>query len=186
MPLEGERFLAGLRALVYLSAGSFGVRPTVFLFYDLLGALQDALPVDRGRTYLAGYSMGGFSVFKIGPRGGYRWKAVLCISGAILNSGVRAVDVAWHDMPLYVVTGARDDTIPTKYSEETAGFLAGIGLPVSFYQEPTGEHILRTLMPSLQRAWTDMLAGTNRPDSVPSGHGGFSLPPSAPPAQVRT
>lgn len=33
------RFLAGLRALVYLSAGSFGVRPGVFLFYDLLGAV---------------------------------------------------------------------------------------------------------------------------------------------------
>ena len=33
------RFLAGLRALIYLSAGSFGVRPSVFLFYDLLGAL---------------------------------------------------------------------------------------------------------------------------------------------------
>jgi membrane protein DedA with SNARE-associated domain len=33
------RFLAGLRALVYLSAGSFGVKPSVFLFYDLLGAL---------------------------------------------------------------------------------------------------------------------------------------------------
>jgi membrane protein DedA with SNARE-associated domain len=33
------RFLAGLRALVYLSAGSFGVRPTVFLLYDLVGAL---------------------------------------------------------------------------------------------------------------------------------------------------
>lgn len=33
------RFLAGLRALVYLSAGSFGVRPAVFLFYDLLGAV---------------------------------------------------------------------------------------------------------------------------------------------------
>lgn len=33
------RFLAGLRALVYLSAGSFGVRPAVFLIYDLSGAL---------------------------------------------------------------------------------------------------------------------------------------------------
>src|SRR5208282_4639018 len=33
------RFLAGLRALVYLSAGSFGVRPAVFLLYDVLGAL---------------------------------------------------------------------------------------------------------------------------------------------------
>jgi len=33
------RFLAGLRALIYLSAGSFGVRPAVFLVYDLLGAI---------------------------------------------------------------------------------------------------------------------------------------------------
>lgn len=33
------RFLAGLRALIYLTAGSFGVRPTVFLLYDLIGAL---------------------------------------------------------------------------------------------------------------------------------------------------
>ncbi|HEX3466997.1 MAG TPA: hypothetical protein VHT05_02735 [Candidatus Elarobacter sp.] len=154
--------------------------------YDLLDALQRALPVDRGRTYLAGYSMGGFSVFKIGPRGGYRWRAVMCISGAILNSGVRAVDLAWHDMPLYVVTGAHDDSIPTKYGEQTAGFLAGIGLPVSFYEEPNGSHALRTLIPSLQRAWTDMLAGTEHPESVPANRGGTGLPPAIPAAKVKT
>jgi membrane protein DedA with SNARE-associated domain len=33
------RFFAGFRALVYLSAGSLGVTPARFLFYDLLGAL---------------------------------------------------------------------------------------------------------------------------------------------------
>src|SRR6202795_1052603 len=33
------RFLAGLRALIYLSAGSFGVRPAIFLVYNLLGAI---------------------------------------------------------------------------------------------------------------------------------------------------
>lgn len=33
------RFLAGLRALVYLSAGSLGVPTSRFLMYDLLGAL---------------------------------------------------------------------------------------------------------------------------------------------------
>lgn len=33
------RFLAGLRALIYLSAGSFGVRPAIFFVYDLMGAL---------------------------------------------------------------------------------------------------------------------------------------------------
>jgi membrane protein DedA with SNARE-associated domain len=33
------RFLAGLRALVYVTAGSFDVSPARFLFYDLAGAL---------------------------------------------------------------------------------------------------------------------------------------------------
>lgn len=48
------RFLAGLRALVYLSAGSFGVPPARFLIYDLLGALI-SVPV----VVSAGYFFGG-------------------------------------------------------------------------------------------------------------------------------
>jgi len=152
--------------------------------YDLLALLQSQLPIDRGRTYLAGYSMGGFSVFKIGPRGGSRWSGVLCISGAILNSGVRAVTIAWRTTPLYVVTGAHDESIPTKYGEQTAGFLAGLGLPVSFYEEPRGSHTLRTLWPSLERAWDDMHAALTRPETVPIARSGFALPAGAPTAAV--
>ena len=149
--------------------------------YDLLGAAQEAFAADRGRTYLAGYSMGGFSVFMIGPRGGYRWAGVLCISGGIHNSGVRPVTVAWHDMRLYVVTGAHDDSIPTQYSEQTAGYLAGLGLPVSFYRQQDGTHALRTLAPSLERAWSDMHASLTRPENVPLVRSGLPLP-GAPPA----
>jgi len=47
------RFLAGLRALIYLSAGSFGVRPPVFLFYDLAGAMI-SVPVVVSLGYLFG------------------------------------------------------------------------------------------------------------------------------------
>jgi membrane protein DedA with SNARE-associated domain len=50
------RFLAGLRALVYLSAGSFGVRPTVFLFYDLLGALI-SVPIVVTLGYVFGHQL---------------------------------------------------------------------------------------------------------------------------------
>jgi predicted esterase len=152
--------------------------------YDLLALLQNQLPVDRGRTYLAGYSMGGFSVFKIGPRGGSRWSGVLCVSGAILNSGVRAVSIAWRYTPLYVVTGAHDESIPTKYGEQTASYLASIGLPVSFYEEPHGSHTLRTLWPSLERAWEDMHAALTRPETVPVARSGFGLPAGAPAAAV--
>ena len=52
-------------------------------------------------------------------------------------------------------------------------------------QEPNGSHALRTLTPSLQCAWTDMLAGSERPDSVPVARNGFALPPSVPAAAVK-
>lgn len=148
--------------------------------YDLLAALQSAFPVDRGRTYLVGYSMGGFTVFKIGPRGGYRWSAALCISGAILNSGVRPVTVAWQSLPIYVVTGANDTSIPARYGEQTAAYLAGIGLPVSFYEEAKGTHAMRTLTPSLARAWDDMHASLVRPENVPTPRGIGGLAQNAP------
>ena len=48
------RFLAGLRALIYLSAGSFGVTPGRFLIYDLLGAII-SVPI----VVSIGYVFGG-------------------------------------------------------------------------------------------------------------------------------
>lgn len=47
------RFLAGLRALVYLTAGSLGVSPGRFVFYDLLGALI-SVPIVVSIGYLFG------------------------------------------------------------------------------------------------------------------------------------
>lgn len=47
------RFLAGLRALIYLSAGSLGVAPSRFFFYDLLGALV-SVPVVVSIGYFFG------------------------------------------------------------------------------------------------------------------------------------
>ncbi len=47
------RFLAGLRALIYLSAGSLGVKPATFLFYDLLGALI-SVPIVVSLGYIFG------------------------------------------------------------------------------------------------------------------------------------
>jgi membrane protein DedA with SNARE-associated domain len=47
------RFLAGLRALIYLTAGSFGLSPGRFLIYDLLGAVI-SVPVVVSIGYLFG------------------------------------------------------------------------------------------------------------------------------------
>jgi membrane protein DedA with SNARE-associated domain len=63
------RFLAGLRALVYLSAGSFGVPPSRFLIYDLAGAMI-SVPIVVSLGYLFGGELeravrliGGFERF---------------------------------------------------------------------------------------------------------------------------
>ena len=47
------RFLAGLRALIYLSAGSFGVPQSRFFLYDLLGALI-SVPIVVSLGYVFG------------------------------------------------------------------------------------------------------------------------------------
>lgn len=60
------RFLAGVRALIYLTAGSLGVSPANFVFFDLLGALI-SVPIVVSLGFLFGGQieevfryMGGF------------------------------------------------------------------------------------------------------------------------------
>ncbi len=47
------RFLAGVRALIYLTAGSLGFSPGKFVFYDLLGAVI-SVPIVVSLGYLFG------------------------------------------------------------------------------------------------------------------------------------
>lgn len=135
--------------------------------YDVLRAAQNALRTDPRRCYLVGYSMGGFSVFKIGPSYPH-WTAVMDIAGALLNSGVPAVRFAWRETPVYVVTGTHDASIPSIYAQETAQYLTGMGLPAGLYIQPEGNHGVRTLMPALTSAWADMHAGVIRASAVPA------------------
>lgn len=146
----------------YARAHYFYAEPGATDVYDALRAARDALPVDPRHVYLVGYSMGGFSLFRLGPRSGAPWTAVMCISGSVLNDEMRTVLDAWREMPVYVVTGARDDVVPTKDGEATALALHQNGLPVSFYQEPSGTHSIHTLIPSLSAAWHDMHGGIVR------------------------
>ncbi|HYK52263.1 MAG TPA: hypothetical protein VEV38_01870 [Candidatus Eremiobacteraceae bacterium] len=141
--------------------------------YQTADEVAKAYNIDLHRVYLAGYSMGGFSVFKIGPTHGAVWHAVLCIAGSILNSETASVMRVWKNTPIYVVNGKLDQSIPPMYGELTAVWLAGMGVPTGFYQEPKGTHFLPTLMPSLTQAWHDMIAGVvrNTPDVSQNGEG---------------
>ncbi len=130
--------------------------------YQLAGDVRGAFGFPRQRVFLVGYSMGGFSIYKIAPMHAETWSGVMSISGAILNSETADVTYRLRSTPIYVVTGSNDDNIPTAYGEETAAFLASAGLPVSFYEQRGGTHYLPSLVPSLTLAWNDMLSGRVR------------------------
>jgi poly(3-hydroxybutyrate) depolymerase len=154
--------------------------------YDTLAEVSSAFHVDPSRTFLAGYSMGGFSVFKLGPMHADRWAAMLCVSGAILNSETAAVRQGFQKKPIYVVTGSADDSIPPKYGRMTAAYLQAAGLPVSFYWQERGTHALRSLMPSLTQAWRDMISGVvRRPANVQLDAGLPDRPFPVPDASLR-
>lgn len=148
--------------------------------YQVTETVMSAYAVDPRRTYLVGYSMGGFSVFKVGPEHPAQWSAVMCVAGSVLNSDAESVRSGFAHTRMYVVNGAKDENIPPQYGELTAQWLAGIGIPTGFYQQPNGTHYLMTLMPVLTKAWHEMLAGTIASDAQPASISQTQLPILAP------
>lgn len=130
--------------------------------YDALAAATQAFTTDRRKRYLAGYSMGGFSVYAIAPIHPNSWSGVMSIAGALLGSRSRAVVAMLPTTPFYILTGARDDNIPTQYPTTTAVFLRNAGIPVTFYSDPIATHRLSTLRTILAQAWNDMENGVVR------------------------
>jgi len=170
------------------ATGSIVVAPYGRGYYDFRGAIADvydtvavagkAFSIDARKRFLAGYSMGGFSVFEVGPVHADMWSGIMCISGALLGHDAHAVTAMLSRTPFYVLTGSDDDSIPTSYPTATAVFLNASGIPVSFYSQPHGTHRIVTLLPIFTQAWDDMHRGIVR--SPPPVMGGMALP-AAPP-----
>ncbi len=145
--------------------------------YDALDAANRVFRIDRRRQYLAGYSMGGFSAFRLAPMRPNDWAAVMCISGSLLASRAPRVSTM-QNTRFYIVTGARDDNVPTAFATSTAIFLRDAGLAVTYYSQPDGTHALYSLQPIFSEAWREMERGIVR---TPAGlTGGANLPEVAP------
>ena len=142
--------------------------------YDALDAASIAFNVDVRRRYLAGYSMGGFSVFNIAPLHPNDWSAVMSIAGALLNSRASRLLSTMPRARFYVLTGAQDPIVSTKFAIDTAVFLRDSGLAVTFYSQSDGTHSLYSLRSILTQAWLDMERGVVRRPVGLTGNG--SLP----------
>jgi len=145
--------------------------------YDALDEASRSFAVDAHKRYLAGYSMGGFSAFRIAPIRPEDWSAVMCIAGSLLNSRAGQIVTAMPNARFYVLTGAKDAIVPTLYPIVTAIFLRDSGLAVTFYSDPNGTHELYSLRAILSQAWDDMERGIVR---LPTGlSGSANLPDNA-------
>ncbi|HEX4013319.1 MAG TPA: alpha/beta hydrolase-fold protein [Candidatus Cybelea sp.] len=147
--------------------------------YDALEAATAAFNVDVKKRYLAGYSMGGFSAFKIAPMHPNDWAGVMSIAGALLNSRSQRVLATMPRARFYILTGAHDSIVPTGFAIDTAVFLRDYGVAVTFYSQPDGTHSLFTLRPILEQAWLDMDRAVIHPPASLDGSG--SLPEGLPP-----
>jgi predicted esterase len=158
--------------------GYYNFRGSTSDVYDALHAAQSVFAIDRRKRFLAGYSMGGFSVFEVAPVHPDEWAAVMCVSGGLLGSDSSRIVSSMARKPFYVLTGSADDSVPTQYPTATAAFLQSSGIDVSFYSQPGGSHRLVTLMPILTQAWSDMLHQVVR--APPVAFGNLKLPTAIP------
>lgn len=157
--------------------GRYDYRDSESDVYDAFDAASRAFSIDSHKRYLVGYSMGGFSAFRIAPMHPEDWSGVMCIAGSLLASRAAQVMSSMRDKRFYVLTGAHDDNVPTSYATVTAIFLRDAGVAVTFYSQPDGTHSLYSLRPILSQAWSEMVRGVVR---SPMGlTGGADLPDSA-------
>ncbi len=75
--------------------------------YDALDAATAAFNVDPRKRYLAGYSMGAFSVFEIAPLHPDRWSAVMCIAGALWGEDAQRLVSRMRTSRFYVLDRER-------------------------------------------------------------------------------
>lgn len=158
--------------------GYYDFRGSVSDVYDAVEAATHSFAIDPRKRYLAGYSMGGFSVFEVAPAHANEWSAVMCIAGALLGSDATRVVATMKRTPFYVLTGNADESIPTQYPTATAVFLRNAGFDVSFYSQQNGIHRLVTILPILELAWSDMHSEIVR--QPPPALGNVVLPSSIP------
>lgn len=163
--------------------GYYDFRGSISDVYDALAAATRSFAIDPRKRFLAGYSMGGFSVFEVAPVHPGDWSAVMCIAGALLGSDAPRIVATMRRTPFYVLTGTADDSIPTQYPTATASFLQSAGFDVSFYSLPGGTHRLVTILPILTQAWSDMLAEIVR--QPPPHLGNVVLPSNFPTSSLK-
>jgi predicted esterase len=123
---------------------------------DIQEAIEDArrnYPIDPGKTVLAGFSMGGYGVYRTFAETPSRFQALAVFSGRPnlgRHAGYEADDPVdflqpeqlrrFRDMPMFIVHGRQDMNCPFADTERMVAGLKAAGARVEFHVDETEGH----------------------------------------------
>ncbi len=110
-----------------------------------LAEIVDAYAVDPRRLYLFGFSQGSFMAYALALTQAARVAGVIAHSGALplqTITAARAVDPAGlRGLPMLVLHGTQDRTIPLARAQEARDYLAAAGAGLEYHEYPIGHHV---------------------------------------------
>lgn len=110
----------------------------------LLALLDDILaryPVDPGRVYLTGLSMGGHGTWVLGLQEPQRFAALAPVCPPfpnVLNLPQRLLAI--KEKPVWVFHGGKDDVVPVEHSRRMVDMLRKLDAPVKYTVYPNARH----------------------------------------------
>jgi predicted peptidase len=108
---------------------------------SLLDETAGTLPVDPGRVYLTGISMGGAGVWRLAAEDPERFAALVPICGyGSPSQGFPERACVLRDVPIWVFHGARDEIVPLEESARIVDRLEACGGNVRFTIYPDAGH----------------------------------------------
>lgn len=104
--------------------------------YELISYIVDAYPVDPGRIYLTGLSMGGYGTWDLLAS----YPDLFAAAVPICGGGAPWVAAKVKDIPIWVFHGAKDKVVPLSESEVMVEAIKNAGGNVRFTVYPDAAH----------------------------------------------
>jgi predicted esterase len=120
--------------------------------FSALSELKKRYAVDENRVLLVGYSMGGFGAWNMGLRYPDRWAGLVSLAGGFsrneyagryeIDEKARKLHANGFGLPVYMVHGDADETVPVEFSRESRNQLKKLGFEHQYVEVPKGKHLL--------------------------------------------
>jgi len=123
--------------------------------FFILSKMKDEYRISPMRIYVMGVSTGGFATYYMGFRNSTLFAAIASISGSIGGTKVevlpRMASVAKEHIPVYIIHGSKDVTIPITRANYMAFELKRLGYEYELFTYPEGDHSILSREDAIQR-----------------------------------